>query len=403
MPAPFRPVLRPRALAGVVGAVSAAVAVVAIPSSGAGAAVVAHVTRGRVVTLAPGVTQYHEQFMTGDGFHQSGWITTVDLTRRGVGLGVVAGHNTVAGPGETVLSMAQRTRAVAGINGDLFDFGGSGAPVGGEIVDGRVLKSPVSTHVNQLALLSNHRAVVGPISWTGRLSRVGETGVEHALAVNSPGIARQGGVTVVVRSMGATELPRACVVATGGRLGGHYTVTKVATGVRHLDRLPLTSFALVGCREGGDWLLAHAPVGSRLLATTTASSAAYPHATVLGALQGAKLVLRHGKAYTDTSTRWHTAGHNPETFVCVARNHSSILLGTVDGRMYHAVGVTFPQLTAYMLRHGCYDGLVLDGGGSTTMVGSGRTSGPLSIRDLPAWGGRPRAVANGVFVYYRRS
>ncbi|WP_440308863.1 phosphodiester glycosidase family protein [Jatrophihabitans sp.] len=366
---------------------------------GAGAAVVNSLQRGPVVTLAPGITQYHERFVTDDGFHQSAWITTVDLTRPGVRLGVVAAHNTVESVGETVLSMAQRTHAVAGINGDLFDFGGTGAPYGGEVVDGAVVRSP-SRQAGQLALLSDHRAVIGPLTWHGVLTRLGTVRLAHPVTVNSVGTAGAGGITVLNQRLGQASLPSGCVLAGGTRRLGTYTVGSLRDRVRVLPQLPSSGFVLLGCGAGGRWLRSHAGAGSRFTVTGTVTSPADPRATVLGALQGARQVLRNGLRWNDTTTAWHTAGHNPETFVCVARNRTSVLFGTVDGRMWTSVGVTFAQLTALMLRHGCYDGLVLDGGGSTTTVGSGVRGGPLSIRNVPAWGGWPRAVANGLFAFY---
>jgi exopolysaccharide biosynthesis protein len=367
----------------------------------ASAATIQNVTRTAAVRLAPGITQYHERFRTSDGYAQSAWLTRVDLTVRGTRLGVAASHNLVNSGGETVLAMAQRTRAVAGVNGDLFDFGRSGAPYGGEIVGGRILKSPVSSRVGQLAVLANGKVVLGRVAYSGSVTRTDRPTVKHSVTVNNIRTARSGGVTLVTPALGRASVRAGCVLATGTQSRGVDTVARQVVTGRTIARLAAGHFALLGCDAGRDWLTTYARAGRSFRPAVAAHSPAYPAARVVSALQGARMVVRHGAAYTDRSTTWHTSGHNPETFVCVAKNRTTVLLGTVDGRQNRAVGVTFPQVTAYLLLHGCYDGLVLDGGGSTTTVGSTSAGSPLMVRNVPAWGGQTRPIANGLFAYRR--
>lgn len=367
---------------------------------GALAADVTNIHHSGVVTLAPGITQYKETFRTTDGYSQSAVLTLVNLAARGVTVRVQASHNAVNSDGETVLSMAARTGARAGVNGDLFDFGGTGAPYGGEIVNGKILKSPTSTRVGQFAVLDNGKAVLGPVSYAGRITRTDKAKVHKGVSINNVKAAKGGGVTMVTRNLGPSSVPRGCVITFGTKSRGAYTVTSVATQ-RSISILPAKAFALIGCGKGRQWLLTNAAPSSRFTLKTKAFSPAYPTATVISSIQGARMVLRHGVRYTDRSTTWRTAGHNPETFVCVNRKGTRVLLGTVDGRLYRAVGVTFRQVTSYMLAHKCYDGLVMDGGGSTTAVGATSADGPLRVRNRPAWGGEPRPLANGIFAYHK--
>ena len=61
-------------------------------------------------------------------------------------------------------------------------------------------------------------------------------------------------------------------------------------------------------------------------------------------------------------------GQNAETFACIGRQGTALTLGTIDGYTRRSAGVTYHQLTDYLVQSGCWSGLVLDGGGSTTMV-----------------------------------
>jgi hypothetical protein len=90
--------------------------------------------------VAPGVT--HREFSTtAPAGRVRGDVVEVDLTARGVRTdlltpGVVAGRSPVK-------IMADRTRAVAGVNGDFFDIGQSNAAVGPEVRSGRPVKAAV--------------------------------------------------------------------------------------------------------------------------------------------------------------------------------------------------------------------------------------------------------------------
>ena len=61
--------------------------------------------------------------------------------------------------------------SVIRINGDYFDINASGAPLGGVVRKGTLLKSPAPGYAAQLSI-AHGRAEVGPISFTGRL-RIG--------------------------------------------------------------------------------------------------------------------------------------------------------------------------------------------------------------------------------------
>jgi hypothetical protein len=67
-----------------------------------------------------------------------------------------------------------------------------------------------------------------------------------------------------------------------------------------------------------------------------------------------------------------SAKRHPRTAVGYTKDNQKVLLFVVDGRQpSQSVGMTLPELADYMLEWNVYQGVNLDGGGSTTMVVQG--------------------------------
>ena len=71
-------------------------------------------------------------------------VVTVDPNEPTLRLGTVLARDSIVSKNEPISSMARRTGAVAGINGDYFDINGSGAPLGILVRDGKLDRSPSS-------------------------------------------------------------------------------------------------------------------------------------------------------------------------------------------------------------------------------------------------------------------
>ncbi|MDB5040484.1 MAG: phosphodiester glycosidase family protein, partial [Candidatus Eremiobacteraeota bacterium] len=91
--------------------------------------------------VAPGITRATYRLITSAGPLVVS-LVSADLREPSVRLGAVLAHDTIVSKDEPVSSMARRTGAVAGINGDYFDINGSGAPVGVLVRAGTLDRSP---------------------------------------------------------------------------------------------------------------------------------------------------------------------------------------------------------------------------------------------------------------------
>jgi len=96
-----------------------------------------------------------------------------------------------------------------------------------------------------------------------------------------------------------------------------------------------------------------------------------------------------------TFPRFSVTRH-PRTGVGFSRDSSTLYLVTVDGRSESSSGMSLAELAALMRALGIYQGMNLDGGGSTTMVIRGR------VVNSPSDSTGERTVGNALVVVHGR-
>lgn len=113
----------------------------------------------------------------------------------------------------------------------------------------------------------------------------------------------------------------------------------------------------------------------------------FPNLTgVTTAIGGGPTLARNGQAMEWTGLQ----ARQPRS--ALGFNRDTLFLVEVDGRQGNlSLGMSFPELAAYMLKLGCTDALNLDGGGSATLWVLG------NVMNSPSEG-RERPAANGLVV-----
>jgi hypothetical protein len=237
---------------------------------------------------------------------------------------------------------------------------------------------------------------IGAIQFNGQFTRLAATGrpaLTHRIySVNTLDDAINGKVTLVTPDDVGGELDDDCVVVHGSTVGSVRTVTSVVYRTR-IGRPPAGRWALVGCWNAADWLHANLRKGDHLRTSLT-----FPNGTPQAAVTGRRVLVRNGRVFDDpTGSTLSTSGPNPESFACVSKDGLTLLLGEVDGRLYNSVGLTFKQLTDYMLQLKCWTGVVLDGGGSAEMVARLPGHSSVSVLNRPS-DGWERRIADSLVV-----
>ncbi|MFF8908656.1 phosphodiester glycosidase family protein [Streptomyces olivaceoviridis] len=354
-------------------------------------------TRTPAETVTRGLRHYSETYDTVGG-RQHMQVLTADLTDPNLRVGMVEAGDTLTDPAdETPSSMARRTGAVAGVNGDYFEIHASGRPLGGIVSDGHMLKSPKPGFASQLGVKPDGTMVMGPETFSGTVTAGSAT--RSLTSVNTVNDVSAGGITEVTPDLGETpDLAKPSTLVLGRATDGGFVVDGVRTGVTTVPRLTEGRLGLLGAGDGGQWLADSLHTGDPVGIATHLS----PDNDVTQLISGVDTLVKDGKVYRDP-TGTPPSGANPETAVGITKDGKHAVAVAVDGHggAATAFGVTRDEVAGYLVAHGAWTAMLFDGGGSTTMVsrapGADRAEVVNTPSDLP--GNTERPVANGIFFY----
>ena len=364
------------------------------------------------VEIVPGVVQFAESYVTADG-PEHVQVLQVDLSRGSVRVDTVESHDRIVDPAnEPTTSMGARTGAVAGINGDFFAIHASGAPLGGVVRDGVLLKTPRPHFAGQVSI-ANRRATVGEVDFTGQVTigkvaatlesvnTVEDAALEYytssaAELVRKPVPRAIDGITEITSDLGAVATIPAGTLVIGHRDGKDAAVIdQVQPGATSVPALGPDQVGLLGGGPGADWLNENAKPGARMTVSTDLSRKG------IDALIGGATVLVRDGAVFDDPTGMPPSGRNPETMVGVSKDGRQLTMVVIDGRQESSIGVTPLEAAEYLVAHGVDSGVLLDGGGSSTLAARLPGTTNLTILNQPSDATGERPVANGLFVYSR--
>lgn len=347
-------------------------------------------------TVTSGVVESTEEQQTATGFQRINMLH-IDLSNPNVHLGVVQAQNRLFNAGETLSSMAGRTGAVAGVNGDFFEINGTGDALGMLEIDGRVWQSPNAFAV--LGVTPSGRLTIGRESFSGSVS-AGDSSYPLR-SVNRYHDANADGLALFTPELGAT-LPlheaTLAILQPVANSSTAFTVVSVQANATSLPRLS-NQEALVGNGAAGAWLSQRLQPG----ASITLSEHLAPESDLVQAIGGGAILIKDGAAYQDlhAPVPGEARTHDPLTAVGITKDGAHAMLIVCDGHQAdpgQSRGFTHAGMAAYMLAHGAYQAMLLDSGGSSEMVARLPGQRQVSVVNSPS-DGHERPVANGLFLY----
>lgn len=311
-----------------------------------------------------------------------GQLLTMDLATPGLSIDL-ANPRKVAKTA-TVETMLSKEQALAGVNGDFFDIGDTGASLGIELdrVDG-LIKGPRTgwnsafwfdaAGVPQVGSLEVRTSIKLHRNWkVAGLNPPSVPEGEIAAYDDQWGVIKGSQVTD-----GQTKRVR-LVQIKGGR---------VVANLRSIPRrLKFTGKVLIGRGKGAERL-------SRLrVGTRSGVRSAIPGRPQV-AITGDRPILIAGIRQVINDIEMH-----PRTAIGIDRDTNRLLILVVDGRQSFSRGMTMVELSQLMTELGADDALNLDGGGSSTMLAPD-AAGAIGVRNSPS-DGHLRQVANGLVIDY---
>lgn len=320
-------------------------------------------------------------------------VIAAQLSRSDLHAGTVLAHDALTSAGETVGSMAKRTAAVAGINGDYFDIGNTNRPTNIVVRSGQLLRMPRKRYA--LAITRQGVASIAEFTFTGQLQIGDRTfGLDAIDDLPAP----DGGIALVTPEFGSVPpLDNTTLVALAP-LGGTPPLARYrVTGIEdNLSRRPPGYYLAIGPNAYGQTGVPNAgdvavvsgdlsPVGLADLAT---------------AIGGGPLILHDGVWFDDADgpNGGEYAREIPASGAAIEPD-GTLLLIEVDGRHPQvSVGIERHAFAALMRALGATEGMAFDGGGSSTIVGRRVGDADATVLNLPS-DGIERPVADGIFIY----
>ena len=344
-----------------------------------------------VETIAPGV-EYGEYQLQTDSGPLAIHVVGIETRRTDVHVGSVLAGDALVSHGETIGSMAQRTRAVAGINADFFDIGNTNRPINMVVLGGALLQLPYKRYV--LAIERDGTPHIAEFTFSGEVEVGGRT-----LPLDA------------IDEMPHSDSGVSLLTPLYGRVPARDTIT-LATLQLLEGTPPLARYRVTGTADNtvaqppGYYLAAGANEnivdagGTDAVANVTGDLSPIALNDITSAVGGGALILHDGRWYDDSDApyRVENARRMPCSGAAIASD-GRLYFVEVDGRQPDlSVGTTRPQFAALMRAFGATEGLLLDGGGSSTLVARRLGDRAADLTNAPS-DGKERPVADGLFVY----
>ena len=354
--------------------------------------------------VAPGISRATYHLFTSSG-PLNVFVVVVDPLEPTVRLDTVLAHDRLIGSGETVLSMAQRTGAVAGINADYFDVGNTNQPLGVVVAHGDFQRTPSIRPA--LTYTRQHDVRFETYRFAGHAT----SGTQQFTITHVNEFPPEGGASLMTSAFGPLA-PSAAVTALdlepllravptpisadgtspAASNGTRYRVTAIESGtfgtpaiVRlALGPAALTNATLPGIGDEVDISLGTDPDLSGVLA----------------AVGGGPVLLAEGKAIDDPISPGYAERALRIPIAAAAKlSDGRLALVTIDGRHPPiSIGTSRAELIALLQALGATDAMQFDSGGSATLVARVLGDAKPSVLNAPS-DGRERPVADGLFVY----
>ena len=301
-------------------------------------------------------------------------VLQMDLKEPSVGLMTKKAFNRRVGREKTstmAISSHTRFHRVAGaINGDFFSI--EGIPEGAQVADGKIVSSP--NKWTAFGVTSGRQPFIEVLSLNAKV--IAENGAEFKVDdINSERLTDN---LILYNSYnGLTTGTNRWGVEVVVRLTTKHTVNDTMKGVVDImedkkgdTKIPAEGLVLSGHDAARDFVMNNVERGDTLQVIVNLRDGGEPIENIVG---GVPRIVRDGVASVEhklegISDKFALDRH-PRTAAGISKDSTQVYLIVVDGRQPgYSVGMSLYELSDFMVELGVYQGVNLDGGGSTTMV-----------------------------------
>lgn len=349
--------------------------------------------------IAPGVVRYTYQVKRNKKNAETN-VIKVDLNNPHVKINTVAGGGTYTNKA-TVSQMANRTNAVALVNGDFFTMKLQGAPLGPSVINGEIKSSPaVLTDLWSFGIDSNNRAFIDLTKFVGSVTATnGKSfpidGLNKTIYWYQPSKEYSHQSKIQMYDSFWTSKTRGDKT-TGELLLSENNVVEQISYRKNLNMaVPKGKKILQFSEDAEKFMQDNVKVGDKLGITTNIE----PNRNWKMMIGGHALLVENGAIKKYTKDINSIDGVRARTAVGISQDGKTVYIVTAEGRTKRSAGLTISELAQFMLDLGVDKAMNLDGGGSTAMAV--RNLGDLNRTRAtnPERNGAERKVVNGLGVY----
>ena len=338
--------------------------------------------------LANGVTQQNIVRFTENGWANIN-VLYVDLKDPSIGLQLMQSSNGLQTK-ETLSTMTKvHNNVIGAINGDFFYLTTPDSPMGVMVQDGKVISSSViDQNFASLFVYNTNTAFTDYLKLEIFLSNITKGTTLKIDAVNKLTWEYRM-VTLVDRNWGKTtpgatetrqDIVEVVIIDN--------TVVEIRQGQPAIE-IPENGYVLFAVGAKANDILNAVALGDEIALDYTPDVA-----NMKLAMGGGTQLVKNGQVVPFTQT---VTGNHPRTAVGVSKDGTQLIMVAVDGRHQAYRGMDGQQLAKLMIELGSNEAVIMDGGGSTTMVS--RRLGTFSPRliNIPS-DGSERRIINGLAV-----
>ncbi|MFD2412771.1 stalk domain-containing protein [Paenibacillus rhizoplanae] len=338
-------------------------------------------------------------------------VIRVDLNNPYVSLDVMTGKGGNLTTRQSTGGMAAETGAVAAVNGDYFNTGGEGAPIGGQVSGGVLVSTPSQLNgMYAFAVTKDRKPIIDEYTFEGMLTA--EDGSQFPLSgVNKGAYNPEGGSStyshanaayIYTDAWTALERPKGSSTTPTEVLVENDTITQISLDSALPVTVPKGAYILRTHGLAAQFVKAHLVVGQKLNSTYVLRSKTTQQQLDPSTLQmmigGHTILVNNGKASSFSRSTSSIGGYRARTALGYSQDGRYVYVIAAE-KNSNSAGLSLTELQSFMTNIGVWKGINLDGGGSTTMVDRPLAETSTTLTFNTEYGKEQRTIVNGVGVY----
>lgn len=338
-------------------------------------------------------------------------VLEVDLSNPYISLQAISGKNGEVGTRTNTMTMASNAGAIAAINGDVFNMGREGAPLGSQISFGSLVVSPsLLKGMYAFGVSKDKKPTIDAYTFQGSVTASNGSSFDlsginqssYSSDVTGEAFSHYNRLFIYTSAWAGAERPQSSGTTPTEVLVVDGVVQEIVNNGTVSKAIPENGYILRGHKDAAQFLLG-LKVGDTItadysLVSQTTKQKVDP-ASFEMMVSGHTLLVENGKASSFSRDITGVSGNSytSRTAIGYSSDGKKVYMVTAE-RAGSNTGLSLKELQTVLVQLGVHKAVNLDGGGSTTMVERKLGYSSLSLAHSTQESSM-RAVANGIGVF----